>query len=445
MPSILWLNIAALYFAYAKVELMHQKFIYYILLFSLCVIGAWGLSYAFFNTRGDQYPEFAAPSSEAKTKDASHNKIGRASQLTAGNHGEGNQTSDDLTTAAKRLKLIQGYINNGQYQQLQDYINDHYSDFTSDHLEQIRQLYVNQGAALKAKGQLTSLRDLYRSQTNVFNDLSAWTKLADVNIELRDWQNAFNAALTASLLENDSVTLEKVQFDLVKIAANLRAKLESQKDEIGINQLYKELYQAHPNYPRYQLELAYSYIRLEQFDNALPLLEQLQYDLELGEVSQQVLAKLQNQNNAPQEKNTETSNTNSREISVPLQRYGTNLIAQVGINRKTLNLLLDTGASITAIDNRIVERLGLSPTGQIIQLSTANGIREARLYRVKQLQLGRFNLANHVIAGIDLGGDGQRFSGLLGTDLLNRLNPRYSYLIDNDQQALIFRPKTESR
>jgi len=43
-----------------------------------------------------------------------------------------------------------------------------------------------------------------------------------------------------------------------------------------------------------------------------------------------------------------------------------------------------------------------------------------------------------VVAEIDLGRDGE-FEGLLGTDLLNRVNKDYAYLIDNQKNELIFR------
>ena len=43
-----------------------------------------------------------------------------------------------------------------------------------------------------------------------------------------------------------------------------------------------------------------------------------------------------------------------------------------------------------------------------------------------------------VVAEINLG-NSQRFQGLLGTDLLNKVGADYSYLIDNENNALIFR------
>ena len=75
-----------------------------------------------------------------------------------------------------------------------------------------------------------------------------------------------------------------------------------------------------------------------------------------------------------------------------------------------------------------------------MRLSTANGITESQLYLVKKLKLGRFTVNNLVVAEIDLNQNG-RFQGLLGTDLLNKVGPNYSYLIDNENSRLIFRRK----
>jgi len=45
-----------------------------------------------------------------------------------------------------------------------------------------------------------------------------------------------------------------------------------------------------------------------------------------------------------------------------------------------------------------------------------------------------------VIAEIEFSSNSP-FQGLLGTDLLNQLDTNYSYIIDNQKNALIFRAK----
>ena len=338
----------------------------------------------------------------------------------------------------QQVKLIDILLSESRYARVTAYVNENYSSFSSQDLIQIRRLYADHAHDLTRRGADGDLIELYRSESTVFNDLQAWTKLSGIAIKTQKWQIAYDATLQASLQESDGFELQKWFKRLFRVTGNLRSSLEKQGDKLGVHELYKTLYKTHPGHPRFQLELAYSYLRLNRPGDARPLLEQLQFDLELGEVSRDVLARIN------QTKSDNVTNVSpeppSPDIAIPLQRQGTNLIANVGIGSRSVALLLDTGASITALDNRLIEKLGLAPTGQVIRLSTANGVRTARLYNVRQMQLGRFRLRNHTVAGIDLGRTGA-FSGLLGTDLLNNLSQDYSFLIDNEKSALIFRHK----
>jgi len=113
-------------------------------------------------------------------------------------------------------------------------------------------------------------------------------------------------------------------------------------------------------------------------------------------------------------------------------------VVDAQIERRQTRLLLDTGASITALSRDLVSQLNLQPLNRQIRLNTANGSTTANLYRVRRLRLGNLELRDLVIADIDLGG-ASRFQGLLGTDALNQLRQDYDYVIDNRQKALIFR------
>ena len=97
----------------------------------------------------------------------------------------------------------------------------------------------------------------------------------------------------------------------------------------------------------------------------------------------------------------------------------------------------DTGASITSLSQSTIDRLGLEPSGRAIQLSTANGTRRSELFQTERIRLGRLSVNNLLVASIDLGNN-SRIDGLLGTDLLNQIDSRYSYVIDNQRNALIF-------
>lgn len=358
------------------------------------------------------------------------------SDLTHTNQNNGSELHSDLN---HHLEVILKQFQLGQFETVASYINENYSNLSTYDLDQIRVLYLKQRVALYKIGDRSGLYDLYTSKANVFDDLESWTQLANAAIEKHSWATAYEALLKASLLENDGTQLEKKLSSLVKVTANLRAQYEQQGDSIGVHELYEDLYNSHPSFGRFQLELAYSFLRLKQDQKARTLLIQLQYDVKLGAISKDVLAKLdQNRKPVPQKESTISANQRHT-VTIPIERYGTNMLVSMNVNRKPISLLLDTGASITALDTQLIKRLRLRKTGQVIQISTANGIRDAALYQVQSLQLGQFKLRDFIVAEIDLGGN-QRFSGLLGTDLLNSLNNEYSYVIDNAKSALIFSP-----
>lgn len=406
--------------------------VFYLLFAGLLALGAWGLWLILDNNprlNGTLTP------AEANQTEATHPATSSHTTDSTGDKRNNQAITSDLSRA---FTLIAIMLKEARFSEASDFINERYSIFSSDDLSDIRRLYQRQRVALLRARAKPQLVELHRSETAVFNDLDAWHNLSLAAINVQNWSLAFDASLQVSLLQNDGLELSKLFARLTKVAATLRASLEQQGDQLGVHQIYDRLYKAHPGHPRFQLELAHSFLRLSNTAEARPLLQQLQYDLEFGELSRDMLARLdQKQDEAVAASEPQQA---SPDIEIPLRRLGTNLIADIAINNQTVALLLDTGASITALDHQLISRLGLQVTGQAIRLSTANGVREARLYRARRIKLGRFLLNDHIIAGIDLDGSSQ-FSGLLGTDLLNNLHQDYSFVIDNQKSTLVFRPK----
>ncbi len=350
---------------------------------------------------------------------------------------------DEKTTLAK----IQNLLAAADYTAAADLVNEQYSNLSADALDAILTNFRSEALSLQRTGLNDQALRLYLAITEVFDDLQSWSDLSRLAISQEQWPTAFRATLKASTLENDSIRLQRLQNTLVMVAANYRTSLEEQGNTLDVHEMYDSLYKAHPSYARFQYELAFSYLRLNRLLEAQPLLEQLQYDQQLGELSRSALNKLRaqldeldRQDSIATEPQDNVGPNDENSINIPLSRLGTNLIANVSINQRTTKLLLDTGASITALDSSLIAQLGLRETGRSIQLSTANGRRNAKLYRAERIKLGRFTITGHVVAGIDLSGSSY-FSGLLGTDILNAVSRDYSYVIDNQKSALIFIPR----
>jgi len=394
----------------------------------LIAIGAWGALHISGHKLGTQEKSFTEQASQSSWPAAKENQDNR--RITVESQDE---PSDEILAKLENLLL------DGLYENAANLLNDNYSLLTQQQLDEARDSYKKLARKISKKENPEKKR-LWQSAVEVFNDLDAWSNLAKVLVELEEWNQALDALMTASQLENDSQSLINKLNGLTRVSAHIRAQLENQNDDIAIKALYQRLYDAHPSFPRFQLDLAQANIKLGQHSSGRSLLEPLQYDPDLGEVAKQVLVNLEQRLASLRAEAPSRSTINNADILVPLQRLGTSLIADVKIRHRNVRLLLDTGASITALDNGVIKTLRLRPTGQSINLNTANGVTRAQLYKAENIQLGQFNLKGHTIAGIELGSNNQ-FSGLLGTDVLNSLSRDYSFIIDNSRNALVFKPK----
>jgi len=337
---------------------------------------------------------------------------------------------------------INSLLINNRWENAVSKINEVYSQASLDELEQFKALVLQYTDTLIKQGSKQSASDLLEQYANAFDDIDAWRRLGEVASSLGKWDLAVEALIAYSAQEYRPQEFEESLEDLVRVAANARTALEQRNDIAGILALYQRLYEQHPQYSRFQLELAQSHLRLSDPQSATPILETLQYDSELGPLAAQLLEKIQS-DFAVEEPINESRNdqfNDPNDILVPLQRSGSSLLVDVAINRESMRLLLDTGASITALSANTIRSLRLEPIGRSITLSTANGKVSSELYRANSIRLGRLRLNNLIVAEIDFGSN-SAVAGLLGTDVLNELNSDFNYVIDNEKNALIFRKK----
>jgi len=343
------------------------------------------------------------------------------------------------TTQVNKVAEIEALINNNDIALAVSSINQHHSSLSSEELNYLKLTLVSQ-AFTQTKSEKKSTLSL---ASKVFDEVEIWELLGDAALADSDWPLAYSAQLRASELQNDSIKLGNLLDKLSISSSHLRKNYEQSGDLISIKGLYQDLANRHPSFPRFNYELAISMINLGELDIAKPMLESLSYDPELGRLAKQTLSKLNN-SLAPPQTSTDTTaslqpQTKRNDLVVPLTRLGNSFIVNSAIERVNASLLLDTGASITSLSSELITRLNLADTGRSISLSTANGVTQAKLYKVNRLQLGSVLLRNMIVAEINLSSRGS-FQGLLGTDALNQLAPHYNYLIDNQKGALIFSP-----
>lgn len=90
------------------------------------------------------------------------------------------------------------------------------------------------------------------------------------------------------------------------------------------------------------------------------------------------------------------------------------------INGKEVEMLIDTGATYTTVDQTTARRLDLTPDTAALpsQVITANGTVEARFGRAEKFNLGSIEAANLQVAIMPDTGNRQ---GVIGMNLLNQL------------------------
>ncbi len=348
--------------------------------------------------------------------------------------------SEDTTS---NFNSIMHLVDNDKALEAAKAINENHSNLSSAELDALKSALIT--LAFRSNNNKSRTKNTLLATSKAFDDLAVWKYLGDVAVSDNDWNIAFDAYFRASELENNPIELDQLLVKLVASSGHLRTNYEGNGDLLSVKALYQRLSDLHPNFQRFNYELAIANVNLGELENARQLLRSLSYDPELGDVATQVLERISLSTESPVSNDSVASqpqNKNQREsdIVVPLVSAGSSYIVDSNIERQPVRLLLDTGASITSLSSQLIERLNLEPTGQSIRLSTANGITSARIFRVKQLRLGSVTLRDMLIAEINLN-NSRRFQGLLGTDALNQLKPQYSYLIDNQQSALIFRKR----
>ncbi|MBL4674004.1 MAG: clan AA aspartic protease [Arenicella sp.] len=424
---------------------MQSKQLFYIALLSLTIAGAWGVLQISKQADDSRQTQSVGQASQRAGEAHSRNFESSSNPYIKRN----NHVSPSDNDAQFHFDSILALINNGQAVAASKAINERYSSLSSRQLELLKSALLS--LALRSNNNDTvQAKQVLLATSKAFDELTVWKHLGDAAVSDNDWNTAYTAYLRASELENNPIDLDHLLLKLVAGSGHLRSSFEANNDLLSVKNLYQNLNDLHPNFQRFQYELAISHLKLGETESAKRLLQPLIYDLELGEVSKQALAQInsragrslseQRREPEPSEAITKNTNIRSSDILVPLISVGSSFIVDSTIERQSARLLLDTGASITSLSSQLIERLKLKPTGQSIRLSTANGVTNARIYRVKQLQLGSLVLRDMLVAEINLSNN-RSFQGLLGTDALNQLQPQYSYLIDNQESALIFRKR----
>ena len=118
---------------------------------------------------------------------------------------------------------------------------------------------------------------------------------------------------------------------------------------------------------------------------------------------------------------------------LPLESNGNQFVVNAVIDDiRSINLLIDTGAAMTILDQRVLQALGYNLNGQRQEFfSTANGVIEAPVVSIRRLALGEASMGPLSIGALTLSLP-ENIEGLLGMNFLRH----YDFRIDQDRREL---------
>jgi len=208
--------------------------------------------------------------------------------------------------------------------------------------------------------------------------------------------------------------------------SELAARLISDKDEIGLLDLYKKAVELEPDYGRHYLNLAQRYLDLGNTKDAINTLETARFDSSISIEIDNMLAAIR------QQKPVDFSSA----YKIPLTRKGHQYYAQVRINGEyDTTWLLDTGASVSAITPETLSSLpvNVSEEGQA-WFNTAAGMVNAKTVVINGLEIANIHIDRMKVGVLDLASGGH-FDGLLGMDFLRQFN----FYLDQSNNVLYLR------
>lgn len=253
-------------------------------------------------------------------------------------------------------------------------------------------------------------------------------------------------------LELDSEQQDNIVQKIDQLFENATEQLRFDRAWDLLAELLEPLVQIAPNERRYLILLAEAYaqqINVVMMENALAGLAS--DDPAIASIRSILARKLESEDDANDKDalNTDSGGKSLPEINITriqLDRLGNQYTVDTGIDGRPVRLMIDTGASTTAITSRAWGRLSQRIASQFIgifKVNTAAGFIEAPMFKVKRFTLGSLSFDDVSIMVIPsrMMGDDPRISpqGLLGMNILSNFN----FQIDQQSAQLLLSRRAE--
>lgn len=237
----------------------------------------------------------------------------------------------------------------------------------------------------------------------------ALTLRADIAEKGGDRRSAINYLLEILDYPDDLDLVEPTSARLeLLIAAFVQRQVEGHQTA-AVVELYRDLVQRFPANDRYRFELARWMTVKGDFDGADYIAGTIGHGVDDSRVEA-----LQRQIDA----RSPLPLREAEKLPFPALVSEHRIVAQVSMGGRELSLLVDTGATITAINESVLARIDAAKELRTLTIATAAGPTQADVYLVNTVAVGQLRMGELRVIGLRAELDD--VDGLLGMDVLRR-------------------------
>jgi clan AA aspartic protease (TIGR02281 family) len=266
-----------------------------------------------------------------------------------------------------------------------------------------------------------------------YRDVEARLLLAEGYKRQQDLPAAIDQLYEARGYAWRSEMLQRITGRIRAMVVELATTLQSSNDQNALLALYQHLIQLEPDYSPWYMELATTQLALDDTAAARSTLQLVAQDPDVGVQAQALLMKLSVAFAGAQGAGSRAPVPEAA-VGVPLKRSGNHfIVAARPASGRRIQLLVDTGASLTIFTPAVLEQRGIryQDTGRRAVFDTANGPVEGPVYRLDSLAVGDWQVSPLEIGVLNLGSL-SGVDGLLGMNFLSH----FRFFIDQNEAVL---------
>jgi clan AA aspartic protease (TIGR02281 family) len=231
---------------------------------------------------------------------------------------------------------------------------------------------------------------------------------------------------------------QHIQDTITSLSTNTISQLEKAYSWDILAIFVEPLLQIDPNNKLFIVALAQAYAEQQQANLMENTLASLPFDDPDALAIRDIIQIVETVQNTNKPDNNEDPSLTSTERAIPLNQYGDQYVVGAQLGGNNVDLLIDTGATITAIDRdhyrQLNKRFKINYLGRF-KVNTANGSLMAPMYQFRELQIGHRKVENIAVVILPMGGLANA-DGLLGMNFLRE----FDFRIDQ-RKALLYLKK----